>query len=147
MAQYLLDSNLLLRFMDTQDARHKMAADATLELRRRGHTPVVTPQVLIESWGVVTRPVANNGFGWSIGRTSAAIQFMLSKFPLLADNDQVFHHWLQLVTSHGVSGKQVHDTRLVAVMIAHGISDLLTFNVADFARFAMIRVTEPSTLV
>jgi len=147
MAQYLLDTNLLLRFVDTQDARHKLAADATLEVRRRGHLPVITPQVLIELWAVVTRPVANNGFGWNVGRASAAVQFLISQFPLLADSDQVFPHWLQLVTSYGVNGKQVHDTRLVAVMLAHGITDLLTFNGPDFARFSTIRATDPAALV
>lgn len=30
----------------------------------------------------------------------------------------------------------VHDARLAATMLAHGLSHILTFNTADFARYA-----------
>ena len=33
-------------------------------------------------------------------------------------------------------GKQVHDANIVATMLAHGETRLLTFNQADFRRFA-----------
>jgi hypothetical protein len=36
----------------------------------------------------------------------------------------------------GVIGKQVHDARLVAVCHVHGVTHLLTFNVAHFARMS-----------
>ena len=32
-------------------------------------------------------------------------------------------------------GKQVHDTRIVAVMLTYNVTHLLTFNVPDFLRF------------
>ncbi len=35
-----------------------------------------------------------------------------------------------------MGGKQVHDANIAATMLAHGITRLLTFNVADFQRFA-----------
>ena len=38
--------------------------------------------------------------------------------------------------TNGARGKQVHDANLVATMLAHGIRRLLTFNLADFQRFA-----------
>ena len=34
-----------------------------------------------------------------------------------------------------VLGVQVHDARLVAAMIAHNVTHILTFNVTDFARY------------
>jgi hypothetical protein len=34
-----------------------------------------------------------------------------------------------------VSGSKVHDTRLVAFMLVHQLSHILTFNVKDFRRF------------
>ncbi|WP_238993744.1 hypothetical protein [Calothrix sp. PCC 6303] len=51
--------------------------------------------------------------------------------------------WEQLVVKYQVKGKQVHDTRLVAAMIAHQITHLLTFNTDDFKRFTEITVIEP----
>ncbi len=41
-------------------------------------------------------------------------------------------------------GKQVHDANIVATMLAHGETRLLTFNGADFRRFSsVIEVVAP----
>lgn len=56
-------------------------------------------------------------------------------FPLLPDTPAIFDEWLRLVVAANVSGRQVHDTRLVAVMRTHGVTHILTFNVKDFLRF------------
>jgi predicted nucleic acid-binding protein len=45
-----------------------------------------------------------------------------------------------------VTGKRVHDARLVAVLKTHGIDHLLTFNSGDFALFTDISIVNPSTL-
>lgn len=39
-----------------------------------------------------------------------------------------------------VRGRQVYDARLVAVMLAHGITHILTFNGNHFRRFTGITV-------
>lgn len=36
---------------------------------------------------------------------------------------------------YSVSGRQVHDANIVAVMLANGIDTLLTLNTADFKRY------------
>jgi len=41
-----------------------------------------------------------------------------------------------LVVTFNVSGVQVHDARLVALMKVNVISHILTFNVGDFARYS-----------
>jgi predicted nucleic acid-binding protein len=41
------------------------------------------------------------------------------------------------------AGRQVHDTNIVATMLEHGIYRLLTFNAADFRRFAGIIALKP----
>jgi predicted nucleic acid-binding protein len=48
----------------------------------------------------------------------------------------VYPEWYRLVSQFNVSGVQVHDARLVAVMRVHQISHILTFNTADFARYS-----------
>jgi predicted nucleic acid-binding protein len=42
---------------------------------------------------------------------------------------------------------KVHDARLVATMKTHGVTDLLTFNVEDFARYTGVEARHPETLV
>ena len=45
-----------------------------------------------------------------------------------------------------VSGVQVHDARLAAVMKAHGIARIVTFNASDFDRFADIEALHPDEI-
>lgn len=68
-------------------------------------------------------------------------------FPLLPDGPLIHQTWRALVVSAGVSGRQVHDARLAAVMHAHGIGHLLTFNTGDFRRYAGIRAVHPQDLL
>jgi predicted nucleic acid-binding protein len=44
-----------------------------------------------------------------------------------------------------VRGAKVHDARLAAVMQAHGLTRILTFNAADFRRYSDITVLDPSS--
>lgn len=53
----------------------------------------------------------------------------------MADSPGVAVNLVALVRRYDVIGKQVHDTNIVATMLTHGVSRLLTHNVADFVRF------------
>ena len=44
------------------------------------------------------------------------------------------------MTAYEIVGKRAHDARLVAAMVRHGITHLLTFREQDFARFSEIAV-------
>jgi predicted nucleic acid-binding protein len=68
-------------------------------------------------------------------------------FPLLTDTSDVLVHWLQLVQTNAVSGKRVHDARLVAVMKAHGVTHLMTFNQEHFRCFSEIVLIRPDSMV
>ncbi len=41
---------------------------------------------------------------------------------LAGDSVAVYEHWRQLVRDYRVKGVQVHDARLVAAMLVHGVS-------------------------
>jgi len=47
---------------------------------------------------------------------------------------------------HSVLGVQVHDARLAASMIVHGVTNILTFNVADFSRFSELTALHPNNI-
>lgn len=133
---HLIDTSVLTRLANTADARHAVAARAVLELHRRGEVLHVTPQVLVEFRNVATRAVAVNGLGLSTVDTEAQTATFEARFPLLAETPAVYPAWKALVGALGVIGKQVHDARLVAVCHVHGVTHLLTFNVAHFTRLA-----------
>ena len=52
--------------------------------------------------------------------------------------------WRRIVLAHNVAGKKVHDAHLVAMMQAHSIRSILTFNEADFKRYPGIAMLNPA---
>ena len=68
-------------------------------------------------------------------------------FTLLPDSPDAFQRWRRLVVAHEVKGAKVHDARLAAIMHAHGISQILTFNAADFRRYNDVTVLDPSSFL
>jgi len=147
MTRYLLDTNVVLRFCNPSDVQHSLATDAIACLLTQGDECFLTAQVLIEFWVVATRPVEVNGLGWAVEGTRSTIDQLLNRFPLLEDSSQIFPNWLQLVTVNRITGKRTHDVRIVAVMLAHGVTHLLTFNPSDFIASAGITIVPPQELV
>ncbi len=133
---FLLDTSILMRLANINDAQHAAAARAVLELHRRNETLHITPQILIEFRNVATRPKSANGAGLPIVEAETHAAAFEAKFPLLTENPDIFVAWKALVGSVGIIGKQVHDARLIAVCHAHAVTHLLTFNVAHFGRMA-----------
>jgi predicted nucleic acid-binding protein len=64
------------------------------------------------------------------------VRFFQTQFRVAEDNAQVTEKLLSLMQQIAIGGKQVHDANIVATMQAYGIDQLLTHNVADFARFS-----------
>ncbi|MCB9451648.1 MAG: PIN domain-containing protein [Anaerolineaceae bacterium] len=56
-------------------------------------------------------------------------------FFILPDSAVVLAHFIDLVRKVAVGGKSVHDTNIVATMLANDIDTLLTHNVKDFDRY------------
>lgn len=140
---FAIDTNVLLRSIDVGHAAQPVAQDALIALRDRNEILSVFPQNLIEFWAVATRPVANNGLGLTIAQAEKELANLRYLFLLLPDTERIFREWEQLVTSYQVIGKQAHDTRIVAAMLAHSVGHLLTFNTDDFKRYDEITVIDP----
>ena len=83
----------------------------------------------------------------TIEKTAAEITRLEAILPLKPDVPEIHQQWRDLVTDYGVKGVNVHDARLVAVCLVHGITDILTFNVRDFIRYKEINVVHPNTVI
>ena len=77
-------------------------------------------------------------------RAAAEIENLRRLFRLLPPNIEVLDTWQRLVLDLGVTGKQTHDTHLVATMQVHSVGSILTFNVRDFTRFLGSTVIDPA---
>jgi predicted nucleic acid-binding protein len=145
---YLADTNVILRTIFRSHPLNLMIRRAIGKLRSAGHQLSVATQNLIEFWNVATRPAAQNGFGKSLSEVERSLRIAERLFGRLNETSPVYPEWRRLAVTFGVSGTQVHDARLVAAMLVHGITHILTFNVSDVARYAPagIVAVDPATV-
>jgi len=138
----VVDTNVLVQSSVTTAPDHARARAAIARLRAQG--PVaVTRQILREFLSATTRPQP-----WAKAATLAEAtrntDGFLRRFAVLEDGQPVWDELMGLTRSFSFGGKQVHDANIVATMLAHGETRLLTFNAADFRRFVpLIEVVVP----
>ena len=140
---YLLDTNVAWRRIRKNDPRHADVKSAIDKLVQAGEQVYVTAQNLVEFRAVATRPESANGLGFTSAEAITAASEIEALFDLLPETPAIYPQWRTLVDQYAVCGKQVHDTRLVAVMLVHGVTHMLTLNGTDFRRFPGITVIEP----
>jgi predicted nucleic acid-binding protein len=143
----LLDTNILLRFSNQADREYALIREAVRTLVKRGGRLCFASQNLVEFWNVCTRPAERNGVGLTVLETDERTRELESEFTLLSDTGSVHPEWRRLVVVHSVSGVQVHDARIVAAMLAHGVTQILTLNPRDFQRFTEVTVLHPADVV
>jgi predicted nucleic acid-binding protein len=145
---YLIDSNILLRISRRDDPDYQIVDGALERLLRDDTELYYTHQNIAEFWNVWTRPADKNGFGLSGETAEREIGKFEGMMKLAGDSAAIYERWRQLVRDYRVKGIQVHDARLVAAMLVHGVPNLLTLNVADFARYAgVIKTVHPRSFI
>lgn len=144
---FLLDSNILIRWVQQNDPSHSIVQAALVQLVASGADLHFTSQNIGEFWNALTRPAERNGYGFSPRDANDLAQRVETHFSLLPDNIEVHREWRRMLVDYGVSGAQVHDARLVAAMRVHGVNRIVTFNARDFRRFADIEAVLPQDLI
>jgi predicted nucleic acid-binding protein len=143
---YLVDSNVLLRWVKPDHSDYPAIVSATDAILRHDGGLCYTSQNVAEFWNACTRPMDRNGYGLSPEAADRKAGFFEAKLRLLPDSLVVHEEWRKLLVTHNVSGVQVHDARLVAAMRVHGVKRILTFNAKDFARYDDIEAIHPRTI-
>ena len=143
---YLLDTNILLRLSLPGGPFDEMVVSAVGRLVAEGATLLYTLQNAAEFWNVCTRPRERNGLGLHIREADRRLQLIEQQFLLLPETEAAYAQWRRIVVECGVSGAQVHDARLAAVMRVHNFSYLLTLNPRDFERFTGLTPVHPDDL-
>jgi predicted nucleic acid-binding protein len=143
----LVDTNILRRSVQPEHPMNATAVRALARLMEREEPLVVAIQNIAEFWNTATRPEANNGLGFSIEETRDELAKLEDFFEVLPENPASYAAWKELIVENRVSGVQVHDARLVAVMKAYNIRQIVTFNTSDFVRYAGIEPIHPDKIV
>lgn len=140
----LLDTGILLRYIDRTDPQHQSVRAAVRAVKNAGDDLAMAWQNVAEFWNVCTRPAsARGGLGLSTAETNQRLRVLERIFRVLPDSAAAYPIWRNLLVSLSVAGVQVHDARLVALMQSRGMTHILTLNSSDFGRFAGITVLKP----
>jgi predicted nucleic acid-binding protein len=147
---YLLDTGILLRLVDGSDPKHSVVRQAVDGLVARRGDLCITSQNLAEYWNVATRPIANNGL--DLPPASALNLYEQTIQPIcsfVVELDEFPAEYKRLLLKYSVVGKQVHDARLVAMMLTWRIENILTLNERNFRRFEAegITVVTPDSII
>ena len=140
----LVDTSTLVRTLQVRHPQYETVARACETLIARGRELHIVPQNLFELWVVATRPASQNGLGLSTTEAAAELMRLKSMFPLLPEPPAIYPVWESLVIQYRVAGKPAHDARLVAAMLVHGLTTILTFDRTGFSRYAGIEVLHPA---
>ncbi|MEK7704390.1 MAG: PIN domain-containing protein [Myxococcota bacterium] len=140
--QLFCDTNVLLSAIDRRRTLHAQALHVLNVLPNQGVALCVSGQVLRELVVVCTRPIEANGLGMPLGSALENVVAISGRCRLLEETRVVHEKLIELLRAHDVLGKQAHDANVVATMLTHGVRDLVTANVGDFARYAGIGVVD-----
>jgi predicted nucleic acid-binding protein len=141
---YLVDTNILLRSAEPAHPMHADAVRAVSTLLTHGARVCILPQNLIEFWSVATRPANLNGLGYAPAQADTEVSKIEALLTVLPDTPAIYPEWRRLVVVHSVAGKQVHDARIVAAMNVYQLTQLVTFNLNDFKRYAGLTLFDPA---
>jgi predicted nucleic acid-binding protein len=131
----MLDSNVLLAATDVDRAEHRDAMRILDHWPRSGTALYVSGQVIREYLSVATRPMEANGIGLSAAVAVRNVRAFRERLTLVHDSGNVIDRLLSLLSDVDCAGKQIHDANVVATMLAHGITTVVTANLKDFVRF------------
>ena len=138
-----IDTNLLV-FAHRGNAIHHQAALAVLQPVFEGDFPWALPWPCIHEFlSVATNP----GIYKPSSTLTEAITFLESLFGsprlhLLSEGPGYFEKLRELATAARLAGPRIHDARIAALCLHHGVSELWTAD-RDFSMFPKLRTRNP----
>jgi predicted nucleic acid-binding protein len=87
---YLVDTNILLRLIESRSPHHAEAKNAVDKLLKNGDTLFLTLQNISEFWKVCMHTKDKNGLGFSITKTDVEFSTVEKVFDLLLGTMEVY---------------------------------------------------------
>lgn len=138
-----LDTNLLIYAHREESPWHEAASDVVRHLSE-GRSPWAIPWPCLHEFLAITTHRRIYDPPTSIPRALAQVEAWLESpsLVLLAEGPGYWPVLRDLVTSAGLQGPVVHDARVAALCLHHGVRELWTAD-RDFARFPALPVRNP----
>lgn len=138
-----VDTNILVYAHREDSAWHDRASAAVAALAESPREWAIPWPCLHEFLAIVTHP--------RIFRTPTPVELAIGQLEawleaptlvVLSENDQYLETLRELVQSARVTGPRVHDARIAALCLSHGIRDLWTAD-RDFSLFTALKPRNP----
>jgi len=132
-----LDTNVLVYAASLRAPHHQRAVE---ELRRRYESKQdlwISRQVLREYLATLSRAQTYSN-PKPLRELVEDVRYFQNRFVVANEGPAVTEKLLELIEQTGTGGKQIHDANIVATMLVHGVSELLTNNPGDFARYSSV---------
>jgi toxin-antitoxin system PIN domain toxin len=138
-----LDTNLLVYAHREESPWHEVAFEAVRTLAE-GRSPWAIPwPCLHEFVAITTHPRIYDPPTSTPAALAQVEAWLLSpSLVLLTEGPRYWQVFRHVVTDAGVHGPQVHDARVAALCLHHGVRELWSAD-RDFARFAALAVRNP----
>jgi hypothetical protein len=138
-----IDTNILV-YAHRQDSNWHAAADSVLVSLAEGDSLWAIPwPCLNEFVAIVTHPRVYSP-PTPLSEALAQVQCWLESptLTLLSEGDGFAGVWMEVLRKAAVSGGAVHDARIAALCMHHGIKKLLSAD-RDFSRFPALKTENP----
>lgn len=138
-----VDTNLLVHAHQREASLHESAREAIRKLAESPTPWGICLHSLVEFYGVVTQPRL-----WRLPSTPEQAIDQIGAWRespsirVLADDAGLLESLGDLVISGQVRGSMVHDARIAACCLSHGVDELWTVD-RDFSRFPRLRSRNP----
>ncbi len=138
-----VDTNVLVGAHRRDAGRHALAAETVETLAHGAERWAIPWACLHEFLAIVTHPrIFDPPSTVAQALDQVAAWLESPSLELLSERFDHWQHLSSLVDEGDVRGGRVHDARVAAVCLSHGVTTLLTAD-RDFGRFPRLRVRNP----
>lgn len=139
----LCDSNILVYAYDSTSPYHLKAKRFLEEKTKIKGEIGITPQVLLEFFGVVTQKVKQP---LNVETASELIKEIANNKNIvcLYPRQATYLRTLELAKKYKILGRDIFDAYLVATMLDNGVGLIYTRNLKDFEKFSEITALDPT---
>lgn len=140
-----VDANILIYAHRTDSPFHAVAAERLAELAE-GNTAWAIPwPCLHEFLAIVTNPrIYDPATSLDVALATVAAWLESPTLVLLAETDRHWEKLHPLVKAGRTTGGRIHDARIAAICLQHGVRELWSAD-RDFGRFPALNVVNPLT--
>jgi toxin-antitoxin system PIN domain toxin len=138
-----VDTNVLVYAHRADSPFHAAAVAAVTELAEGPRLWAIPWPCVHEFFAIVTHPriyKPPTPLGEALAQVDAWLESPTLR--LLGETDTHWTSLRQLIVAGHVAGPQVHDARIAALCLAHGVDTLWSAD-RDFSRFVTLRVANP----